>query len=53
MDPRTNRFLAGAHLAAHGLFQEIAPALDARVLRAGGDPLGPSTTAGGSPRRAS
>lgn len=33
MDPRTNRFLAGANLAAHGLFQEIAPALDARVLR--------------------
>ena len=33
MDPRTNRFLAGANLAAHGLFREIAPTLDARVLR--------------------
>jgi hypothetical protein len=33
MAPRTNRFLAGANLAAHRLFQAIAPALDARVLR--------------------
>jgi hypothetical protein len=33
MDQRTNRFLAGANLAAHRLFQEIAPTLDARVLR--------------------
>ena len=33
MDQRTNRFLAGANLAAHGLFREIAPTLDARVLR--------------------
>jgi hypothetical protein len=33
MDQRTSRFLAGANLAAQGLFREIAPALDARVLR--------------------
>ena len=33
MEPRTNRFLAGANLAAHELFREIAPTLDARVLR--------------------
>ena len=33
MDQRTNRFLAGANLAAHWLFREIAPTLESRVLR--------------------
>jgi sensor domain DACNG-containing protein len=43
MDPRTNRFLAGANLAARGLFQEVAPTLDPRVLRVAipWDPLPP------------
>jgi hypothetical protein len=43
MDPRTNRFLAGANLAARGLFQEVASTLDPRVLRVAipWDPLPP------------
>jgi len=33
MEQRTNRFLTGANLAAQELFREMAPTLDARVLR--------------------
>jgi Probable sensor domain DACNH/Probable sensor domain DACNG len=33
MDQRTNLFLAGANIAAHWLFRELAPTLEPRVLR--------------------